>query len=401
MANLVSKLGNWTTFAWRYLLQVDNHVLGLVICVFAIFDWLTVYDGFEVFQAYFSQGLYTLPSLSILNTFFSAIYLTGAAIILLSLRPPISRYETVFPNLIAPLAAFAVYAFIFVPGGNLVHTSAVIALLLITSGAAIVIVTLVYLRQAFTVTPQARFLVTAGPYAIVRHPMYIGNILSIFGIALLIDSIEAMALFVICALLQIGRAFYEESLLRANFPAYVEYQAHVGRFFPRLPFLQPRSAASGLCCLCIPLIVPATETQAFDETSRPSIVFVATTSKQCNGWLTKANSGALYSAEELSQFELDSRESTAPSCKKFYELMDACQKISEEHANNTIGDTEFVTRVENTRGCASILATNVCQTLKGLAKNGPRLSDSRQALMANCLRVEVINRRFEKIRPGM
>ncbi|HYQ08912.1 MAG TPA: isoprenylcysteine carboxylmethyltransferase family protein [Xanthobacteraceae bacterium] len=203
---------------WNSVLEADNHIVGLFICVFAVIDWTAVYDGIEPLKIYFSQGIYTVPSLSALNKFFSAVYLTLAAIILLSLRPPLSRYQTALPNLVAVLAAFAVYIFVYVPQGNLFHTNIAVALALTVSGAILVIGALVFLRQAFTVTPQARFLVTAGPYSIVRHPMYVGNIVSILGLALLIDSLQAMLLFLLCSGLQAGRALYEERLLAAQFP---------------------------------------------------------------------------------------------------------------------------------------------------------------------------------------
>jgi hypothetical protein len=64
--------------------------------------------------------------------------------------------------------------------------------------------------------------------------MYVGNILSILGLSLLIDSWQAYCFFVVCAALQFGRALCEERVLAATFPAYNEYRKRVGRFFPKL-----------------------------------------------------------------------------------------------------------------------------------------------------------------------
>jgi protein-S-isoprenylcysteine O-methyltransferase Ste14 len=64
--------------------------------------------------------------------------------------------------------------------------------------------------------------------------MYVGNILSLCGLALLIDSLEAFGLFFICGSLQVWRAIYEEKLLEANFAEYAEYKNRVGCFIPRL-----------------------------------------------------------------------------------------------------------------------------------------------------------------------
>ncbi|MEM7069997.1 MAG: isoprenylcysteine carboxylmethyltransferase family protein [Pseudomonadota bacterium] len=93
---------------------------------------------------------------------------------------------------------------------------------------------LIYLRQAFSITPQVRFMVTRGPYAIVRHPMYVGHIISLFGLALLKGSILALAIWTVCAALQMWRAVYEEDLLTRTLPRnYDAYSAKVGAFLPK------------------------------------------------------------------------------------------------------------------------------------------------------------------------
>ena len=70
MASEHSRFGTWTRRVWDNFLRADNHIIGFVICVFAIFDWLAVYDGMDSLALYFSQGVYTLPSLSVLNSLF-------------------------------------------------------------------------------------------------------------------------------------------------------------------------------------------------------------------------------------------------------------------------------------------------------------------------------------------
>ena len=98
----------------------------------------------------------------------------------------------------------------------------------------IALLSLIYLRRALTVTPQAISLVTTGPYSIVRHPMYSGSIVIMLGLMLLVDSAIAVGLFLVCGVLQIQRALYEEKLLDDSFCEYSKYKSHVGRFIPRL-----------------------------------------------------------------------------------------------------------------------------------------------------------------------
>jgi protein-S-isoprenylcysteine O-methyltransferase Ste14 len=216
------------------LLELDNGIIGLFICATAAYDWFIFYQELGRAAPYYRFGIYALASLSVLSIFFSAVYLTGAGIILLLLKRPVSRYKTAVPNLVSILAAFATYLFVWAPKGSFMHVNAYFSYLLIVWGSFVMLASLLVLRRAFSVTPQARRLVTAGPYALVRHPMYAGSILVSLGLAFLVDSPQALGLFFICGCLQIWRALYEEEILEASFAEYADYKNRVGRFVPRL-----------------------------------------------------------------------------------------------------------------------------------------------------------------------
>jgi protein-S-isoprenylcysteine O-methyltransferase Ste14 len=77
-------------------------------------------------------------------------------------------------------------------------------------------------------------LVTDGPFAIVRHPMYSGLVLAALG-ALLIYSTWTTLLFVCFAPLTCFRARHEEAALAAEFGEnWREYRRRVPAFLPRL-----------------------------------------------------------------------------------------------------------------------------------------------------------------------
>ena len=91
------------------------------------------------------------------------------------------------------------------------------------------------LRSAFSLTPEARRLVTSGPYRIVRHPLYVAGF--VVGLALLSGawSWAALALFALYAGATLLRARAEERVLRRAFPAaYAAYAARTPAFLPRL-----------------------------------------------------------------------------------------------------------------------------------------------------------------------
>ena len=92
---------------------------------------------------------------------------------------------------------------------------------------------LLHLRTSFSLVPQARRLVRGGPYRLVRHPLYFGEIASavclLFQQGLAVWSTLMVGLFVA---VQYGRSHYEERLLRRAFPTYIEYVAHTPRLIP-------------------------------------------------------------------------------------------------------------------------------------------------------------------------
>jgi protein-S-isoprenylcysteine O-methyltransferase Ste14 len=69
--------------------------------------------------------------------------------------------------------------------------------------------------------------VSDGAYAIVRHPMYGGALLLIFGTPLLIGSWWGLALSPLLVLLLAVRAVMEERTLMAELPGYTDYAARV------------------------------------------------------------------------------------------------------------------------------------------------------------------------------
>lgn len=77
-------------------------------------------------------------------------------------------------------------------------------------------------------------LITKGPYAIVRHPMYVGLAFAAWG-ALLIYFTWTTVYFAIFAPLLAFRAYREEQALSAEFgEQWKEYCKHVPAFIPRL-----------------------------------------------------------------------------------------------------------------------------------------------------------------------
>jgi protein-S-isoprenylcysteine O-methyltransferase Ste14 len=90
-----------------------------------------------------------------------------------------------------------------------------------------------HLRSAFSIEPQARTLVTNGPYRLARHPVYASYLLQYAGVMLAHLTPATVTVFFLWLVVVTARISYEESVLTAAFPRYEEYRRRVGRFAPR------------------------------------------------------------------------------------------------------------------------------------------------------------------------
>jgi len=81
---------------------------------------------------------------------------------------------------------------------------------------------------AATVTVEAeQTVISTGPYALVRHPMYSGGLLLFLGIPLALGSWWGLVLFVPLLMLIIWRLKQEETFLATHLPGYRDYCAKV------------------------------------------------------------------------------------------------------------------------------------------------------------------------------
>ena len=138
--------------------------------------------------------------------------------------------------LIAFTGTFSAIGASFLPGGERREWLVLPADVLATLGLAYSVWGLAYLRRSFSIIPEARRLVTGGPYRLSRHPVYLGEIATAIGVNLATAGwlgALAVAYFILAEIL---RMRWEEDVLSRAFPAdYPPYAERVPRFFPN-PF---------------------------------------------------------------------------------------------------------------------------------------------------------------------
>jgi protein-S-isoprenylcysteine O-methyltransferase Ste14 len=129
------------------------------------------------------------------------------------------------PSWLTPVArTFPAIAHWAVPTGNI----------LVFGGACMSAWGLWYLRYSISLEPAARGLVTRGPYAIARHPLYLAYLLSYAGLTIQHPTIQVAIVMVVWFAMTWARIRYEEGVLTAVFPEYAAYRMRVGALGPIL-----------------------------------------------------------------------------------------------------------------------------------------------------------------------
>jgi protein-S-isoprenylcysteine O-methyltransferase Ste14 len=91
-------------------------------------------------------------------------------------------------------------------------------------------VVLAKLGRSFSILPEARILVTGGPYSFARHPLYAVEIITILGMAIQFRQPQASMLAAGVILMLVVRSHFEEKVLTEAYPEYAEYRTRVKRF---------------------------------------------------------------------------------------------------------------------------------------------------------------------------
>jgi protein-S-isoprenylcysteine O-methyltransferase Ste14 len=100
------------------------------------------------------------------------------------------------------------------------------------AGAAWLLVSVLALGRCFGVLPAARGLVVRGPYRVVRHPVYLGELVALAGLAIAVPVPENLVALIAILAAQLVRARFEERALSEAFCEYASYAKRTPALVP-------------------------------------------------------------------------------------------------------------------------------------------------------------------------
>lgn len=158
-----------------------------------------------------------------------AAYLTRTQ----AVAPASGFWERVFPLLVMFTAPVGVW---FLGRAGMPHRMELIGVALLTTllGYGISLWALWHLRGAFAIMAEARRTVSSGPYQYVRHPLYLGEALTLLGLCLMIGTAMALLFWAGFTVLQLTRARIEEVKLSSQFDDYRAYRQRTRFILPGL-----------------------------------------------------------------------------------------------------------------------------------------------------------------------
>jgi protein-S-isoprenylcysteine O-methyltransferase Ste14 len=220
---------------WRRAAESDFYDAALRISFAAWCMLLTAYytcNAGALLLHYAATGWSVRGAAVLLSRCCLCSFLMLVAWITLSRARPVAKAKGVLPRLTAALGTYLIYGAALLPMPHLGTFWLILSALMLTVGNALSLVILTRLARSFSIMPEARRLVTDGPYAVIRHPLYLAEQIATFGVYLQFASPAAAALCAAQLLCQIQRMRNEEAVLERAFADYAAYRQRTARLIP-------------------------------------------------------------------------------------------------------------------------------------------------------------------------
>lgn len=136
------------------------------------------------------------------------------------------------PRVSALLGTYLMVSIPLLDGIDIGPFWSVVAIVVMIAGLAASAYCLAWLGRSYSIMATARKLVTAGPYRVVRHPLYAAEILTLVGVVIANFSIWSVLIGLATIAFLYRRMMNEEKVLTSVFPEYADYAQRVPRIIP-------------------------------------------------------------------------------------------------------------------------------------------------------------------------
>lgn len=147
-------------------------------------------------------------------------------------RVPLHYPIAFYPRFVAGAGTFLGLGILMLEPQQISEWLYLISIFSIIGGTMFAIWATLTLARSISIMPEARGLVVSGPYAFVRHPLYLGEFVVLFGIALQHLMPWSLLLLGVQCIFQFERMKNEERVLARAFPNYADYMARTARLLP-------------------------------------------------------------------------------------------------------------------------------------------------------------------------
>src|SRR3989475_5637336 len=207
---------------------------ALPIGVFGFLVAIQAELAFAGVQNAFQGGLDRTQVMYLLNRILTVAFFAFLVAIYAIRSKAIARDHNPVAIAAALIGSFVLYGLFLIPGQGRSTNVWVLAGsdMCLAVGMTWALYSLTYLGKRFSIVPEARGLITSGPYHLIRHPIYLGEIIA--GVGLILPTLRSLhlALFAVFLAAQIVRTVFEERILRSTYPQYEAYAAHTRRLIP-------------------------------------------------------------------------------------------------------------------------------------------------------------------------